>query len=633
MYGFVRVAAVSPKVYIAQPQKNGEEILKVLNKTAENDTAIALFPELCISGYTCADLFFQDNLLKSVYRTLEDILESSVSLETVFIVGAPLWHKNRLYNCAVVCQKGDFLGVVPKSYIPNKKEFYEKRWFVEGKGIRDEEIEINGKKVPFGTDLLFRTYDFDFGVEVCEDLWTVIPPSLYQAASGALLFFNLSASNDLVAKYEYRRELVKTQSARCIGGYIYASAGVHESTTDVVYGGHCIIAENGAVLAENRRFEREGAVVYADIDVERLKFTRVSETSFADSETKSFRIVKTYKTKTLKNIDRFFDPHPFVPSNPAKRDERCEEIFAIQAAGLAKRVEHTGVKKVVLGLSGGLDSTLALLVCSECMNILGRSQKDILAVTMPGFGTTSRTHENAKSLAESLGVELREIDITKACMQHFEDIGHNPQVHDVTYENTQARERTQILMDLANKEGGLVVGTGDLSEIALGFSTYAGDHISMYNVNSGVPKTLVRYLIHWVASKSDEKTSKILEDIISTPVSPELMPKGENEEIVQKTEDIIGPYELHDFFLYHMVKYGANPKKILYLAVRAFDGIYDKETIKSWLRLFVKRFFANQFKRSCMPDGPKVGTIALSPRGDWRMPSDAKADEWLRELE
>ncbi len=632
MYGFLRVAAASPKVWVGSVEKNVQEIVRLVFEAEKNSTSILVFPELSLTSYSASDLFFQKVINSEVKKGLKYILEKTKELNIIFIVGAPILFKNRLYNGAFVCQKGEVLGVVPKKYLPTYREFYEKRWFVSGKDIKNESLKILDKVVPFGLDILFETDETVFGVEICEDLWAVTPPSLYQSIAGAQIIFNLSASNEYVGKYEYRRELVKTQSARCIAAYVYASSGVYESTTDLVYGGHLIIAENGTVLSENKRFQRESQIVYSDIDVEKLKYTRVSETSFKDEDIEKFRFVKTYDTNKLTDIKRFIDPHPFVPSNPALRDSRCEEIFNIQTAGLAKRVEHIGNPKLIIGISGGLDSTLALLVCVKTMRLLKMDIKNIIAVTMPGFGTTIRTYKNAKALCRHLGVDFREIDIKDAVLEHFKDIEHDPKSHDVTYENAQARERTQILMDIANKEGGIVVGTGDLSEIALGFSTYNADHISMYNVNASVPKTLVRYVIEWAASKMDDKVANILKDIISTPVSPELLPSKE-EKIEQKTEEIIGPYELHDFFLYHFFKYGAEPKKIVYLAKIAFGQKYEKETIKKWLKVFIKRFFANQFKRSCMPDGPKVGTISLSPRGDWRMPSDAVAEDWVKELD
>jgi len=631
VHGFLRVAAISPKVWVEDIKKNSQEIKTLIFEADKKDVAIAVFPELCLTSYTAADLFYQKISNDLVLKNLKDILTSTKNLDIVYILGAPFLFKNRLYNCAFVCQKGEILGIVPKSYLPTYKEFYEKRWFVSGKDIRDKSVELFSKKISFGVDLLFRHKELLFGIEICEDLWSVIPPSFYQSIAGANMIFNLSASNEYVGKYEYRKELVKTQSARCVAGYIYASSGVYESTTDLVYGGHLIIAENGTILKENSRFQRDSQIITADIDIERLIYTRINETSYKDSEILDFKEIKIESLKSIKKLDRFIDPYPFVPSDPQAKNRRCEEIFNIQSAGLAKRVEHIGDPKLILGISGGLDSTLALLVCIWTMDLLKRDRKDIIAITMPGFGTTSRTYENAKNLCRLLGVDFKEIDIKEAVLEHFKEIGHDPKIHDITYENAQARERTQILMDIANKEGGLVVGTADLSEIALGFSTYNADHMSMYNVNASVPKTLVRYVIKWVASKMEKEVSEILIDIANTPVSPELLPKRD-EEIAQKTEEIIGPYELHDFFLYHMIKYGAKPSKILFLAKLAFKKSYDEKTIKKWLKVFIKRFFANQFKRSCMPDGPKVGTISLSPRGDWRMPSDACANEWLKDL-
>ncbi|WP_345741179.1 NAD(+) synthase [Nitrosophilus kaiyonis] len=632
MYGFTRVAAISPRVWVADIEKNSSEIIDLIFKAEEKNISIAVFPELSLTSYSAADLFFQDILIENVYQHLNSILKKTKDLNIVFILGAPAIYKNRLYNCAFVCQKGEILGVVPKSYLPTYKEFYEKRWFVSGKNIKSSFLDFFDKEIPFGVDLLFHYKDILFGVEICEDLWSVIPPSLHYAQAGANLIFNLSASNEYVGKYEYRRELVKTQSARIVGGYIYASSGVGESTTDLVYGGHLIIGENGTILNENSRFQRESQIITADIDIQKLNFIRISETSYKDSVIENFRVINLNQLNKIDTLNRYIDPHPFVPSNPNVIDKRCQEIFNIQSAGLAKRVEHIGNPKLILGISGGLDSTLALLVCIKTCELLNKDFKDIIAITMPGFGTTSRTYENAKKLCEYFSVDFREIDIKDAVLEHFKEIGHDPNIHDITYENAQARERTQILMDIANKEGGIVVGTGDLSEIALGFSTYNADHISMYNVNASVPKTLIRYVINWVASNMEKKVADILIDIINTPVSPELLPK-KDEEITQKTENIIGPYELHDFFLYHMIKYGATPIKIEFLANIAFEDRYDEKTIRKWLKVFIKRFFVNQFKRSCMPDGPKVGSISLSPRGDWRMPSDAVVSEWIKDLE
>ena len=628
MYGFIRVASATHKMRVADIDYNTEEIIKIVKEAQKKDVAIAVFPELSITGYTCKDLFFQNALHQKVLKAIEEIKNKTKELNIIFIIGAPLWHKNRLYNCALILQRGEILGAVPKSFLPEHKEFYEKRWFTEGRDIKNETIEINREKIPFGVDLIFNK-EAPFGVEICEDLWTTIPPSSYQAINGAIMHFNLSASDEIVGKHEYREALVSQQSARNISAYIYSSSGVFESTTDVVYSGDLLIAENGVILKKGERFKRDSQLITADIDIEYLKYYRKIETSYEDNKPKEVRVIETKELNQIKTLKRFIDPHPFVPKNKAKREQRCKEIFSIQTAGLAKRIEHIGEPKIVLGISGGLDSTLALLVADKTMKLLKRDSKDIIAVTMPGFGTTSRTHKNAVNLCKKLKVTFKEIPIKEAVLQHFKDIGQDPKICDVTYENAQARERTQILFDLANKENGIVLGTGDLSEIALGFATYGGDHLSMYNVNASIPKTLIRYVIEWVA-ESNEKIRNILKDIINTPVSPELLPE-KNDKISQKTEEIIGPYELHDFFLFHMIKYGAEPKKILFLAKHAFKN-YDEKTILKWLKVFIKRFFINQFKRSCSPDGPKVGSISLSPRGDWKMPSDASMRVWMEDL-
>ncbi len=628
MYGFIRVASATHKMRVADIDYNTEEIIKIVKEAQKKDVAIAVFPELSITGYTCKDLFFQNALHQKVLKAIEEIKNKTKELNIIFIIGAPLWHKNRLYNCALILQRGEILGAVPKSFLPEHKEFYEKRWFTEGRDIKNETIEINREKIPFGVDLIFNK-EAPFGVEICEDLWTTIPPSSYQAINGAIMHFNLSASDEIVGKHEYREALVSQQSARNISAYIYSSSGVFESTTDVVYSGDLLIAENGVILKKGERFKRDSQLITADIDIEYLKYYRKIETSYEDNKPKEVRVIETKELNQIKTLKRFIDPHPFVPKNKAKREQRCKEIFSIQTAGLAKRIEHIGEPKIVLGISGGLDSTLALLVADKTMKLLKRDSKDIIAVTMPGFGTTSRTYKNAVNLCKKLKVTFKEIPIKEAVLQHFKDIGQDPKICDVTYENAQARERTQILFDLANKENGIVLGTGDLSEIALGFATYGGDHLSMYNVNASIPKTLIRYVIEWVA-ESNEKIRNILKDIINTPVSPELLPE-KNDKISQKTEEIIGPYELHDFFLFHMIKYGAEPKKILFLAKHAFKN-YDEKTILKWLKVFIKRFFINQFKRSCSPDGPKVGSISLSPRGDWKMPSDASMRVWMEDL-
>ncbi len=630
MHGFYRVAAAVPETRVADIGFNLARIKELVREADRASAALVVFPELSITSYTCADLFQQTRLIRRALSAVAELADFAKKMDIAIVVGAPLLHKSRLYNCAFVIQKGEIRGIVPKTYNPNYREFYEKRWFTSGKKFKNESVRVGKAEIPFGRNLVFECDDnFKFAVEICEDLWNVIPPSSYHAISGATVIANLSASNELVAKSDYRRDLVKQQSARCIAGYVYSSAGVGESTTDLVYSGHSMIAENGIMLAENGRFQRKGEILFADIDCERLAYTRFSSSSFSDNELpEKYTFIRMGKPAEPDPIFREIDAHPFVPSNPARRDERCHEIFNIQATGLAKRLEHTNSAKAVIGISGGLDSTLALLVSMEAMKLLGRKNKDIVAITMPGFGTTGRTYRNAVALCRISGTELREIDIKAACKDHFKEIKHNPKVHDVTYENVQARERTQILMDIANKEKGIVVGTGDLSEIALGWSTYNADHMSMYAVNCGVPKTLIRYLIGWVAENSGTELRKILHDIIDTPVSPELLPHNGDGKIVQKTEDIIGPYEVHDFFLYHTVKYGASPEKILYLADIAFKGKYKKSRLSDIQKIFIRRFFSQQFKRSCIPDGPKVGTISLSPRGDWRMPSDASAESF-----
>lgn len=636
MFGFYRIAAAVPEMRVADFKYNSDVIVSLVKEADENNVALTVFPELSITGYTCADLFHQSVLIDSTSSSIRMIAEATKNTTVIFVVGAPVYYRNKLYNCGVVIQSGRILGVVPKVFNPNYREFYEKRWFASAKGLTNDSVKINKEVVPFGTNLIFE-YDryFSFAIELCEDLWTVIPPSSYHAIAGATVCINLSASNELVAKSEYRRLLINQQSARCIGAYAYASSGVNESTTDLVFGGHALIAENGGILEENERFEEGSSLIYSDIDCERLFYIRISESLFSDLDLPAEQVYDYVKISTINHIDslkRYVNKHPFVPSNQAERNKRCDEIFNIQSAGLAKRFRYTKVKKAVIGISGGLDSALALLVIAEAFRKLDKDLKDIIAVTMPGFGTTDRTYTNACEMCSKIGVDLREISIKDACLQHFKDIGHDPDDHSTTFENVQARERTQLLMDIANMECGLVIGTGDLSEIALGWSTYNGDHMSMYAVNCSVPKTLVRYIIQWVADNSDDELKHTLEDIIVTPVSPELLSNRRDAEITQVTEDIIGPFELHDFFLYHIVKYGAAPDKVAFLAEKAFDGKYDTATIKKWLALFVRRFFEQQFKRSCIPDGPKVGTISLSPRGDWRMPSDAVVQAWLDKI-
>ncbi|MDD3886329.1 MAG: NAD(+) synthase [Victivallaceae bacterium] len=634
MFGFYRLAAAVPELRVADPDFNAEKIVELWKQAGSQGVDAVVFPELAVTGYSCRDLFFQERLHNAAHNAAARLIAATAGSRAVMVFGMPLRYGEALYNTAFVAQNGKLMGIVPKTLLPNYREFYEKRQFKSGRDLCGIEYEFDGEKVPFGVDLVFEAgRGFCFGVEICEDMWGVLPPSSYLALAGARAIFNLSAGTELAAKAAYRRELVAQQSARCLSAYVLASAGVHESTTDAVFSGHAIIAENGRVDVENTRFDRAGSLITADIDFERLGAARLSESSFNDNhlpEGLAFRRVRIDEVAGSPDFSYAVNPQrPFVPESAPDRDARCAEIFAIQCAGLAKRVEHTHAGKLVLGISGGLDSTLALLVSTECCRLLGRPDSDVVCVTMPGFGTSGRTYRNAVALCRKQGVTLREIDIRKACFTHFADIGHDPAELDVTYENVQARERTKIMMDLANKLGGIVVGTGDLSEIALGWSTYNGDHMSMYAVNSSVPKTLIRFLIDNVASRSDKELAALLRDVIDTPVSPELLPADSSGDVAQKTEELVGPYELHDYFLYHFLKYGADPDKLAALARHAFAGRFDGATVDRWLKVFLQRFFRQQFKRSCMPDGPKVGTIALSPRGDWRMPSDASCAAWL----
>jgi len=645
-FGFIKVASASPVLKVANTDYNICEIEKLMWEADARGARIIAFPELCITGYTCNDLFLQKQLLERAKGALFELSSKTKDLDILAVVSLPLLIDQRLYDCAAVIQRGQILGIVPKIFLPNYKEFYEKRWFTSGYEISREasEIRLWSRTIPFG-NLLFKNeeYDITLGIEICEDLWATIPPSSYLALSGANIIVNPSASNELVAKAEYRRKLIEQQSARCISGYIYAGAGIYESSTDLVFSGHCLIAENGIILEESKRFNRGNTIIYSEIDVDRLSAERQFNKTFADNydmetDRRRFKVVEFEFTRKLiadaDNFDRKVHPYPFVPSDPDTVDRRCEEIFNIQTAGLAKRIEHTGAKKAVIGISGGLDSTLALLVTVKTFDLLGISRQNIEAITMPGFGTTDMTYNNAVELMKLLNVNMREIDIKPACLQHMKDIGHDPEVHDITYENLQARERTQILMDIANKVEGLVVGTGDLSELALGWATYNGDHMSMYSVNCGVPKTLVRFLVKWIADNVvEENTRKVLYKIIDTPISPELLPPDEQGRIRQKTEDKVGPYELHDFFLFYVVRYGMAPRKVLFLANMAFKDKYEPKTIRMWLKKFYHRFFSQQFKRSALPDGPKVGSISLSPRGDWRMPSDADSAIWIKDLE
>ena len=646
-FGFLKVAAAVPHVRVGDCDFNTERIAAMAEEAAQRGVEIVAFPELAVTAYTCADLLLhppllagclqQPALLDAADEALARLVKATRKLPLVIIAGAPLRHGSTLYNCAVVFTQGRVLGVVPKTYIPDYTEFYENRWFASGAGISEETISVAEQSADFGADLTFGINGTEFGVEICEDLWTAIPPSSHLALNGAKVIFNLSASPESVGKHAYLRQLVAQQSARTLAGYVYCSAGFGESSTDLVFAGNGIVAENGRILRESERFRLEEQLVVADIDIQRLEFERRRNTSFrmhegaAENTVIEMEVPEGLRAAAL---DRDIDPMPFVPQDETHRSERCEEIFQIQSHGLAKRLVHTRCEKAVIGISGGLDSTLALLVTVRTFDKLGLDRAGIIGITMPGFGTTDRTYNNALELMRGLGVTIREIPIRDACTQHFSDIGLDPEDRSAAYENSQARERTQILMDVANMEGGLVVGTGDLSELALGWATYNGDQMSMYGVNASVPKTLVRHLVKWVAdTESDMAARATLLDVIDTPVSPELLPADKEGKIAQKTEDLVGPYELHDFFLYNFIRAGYGPAKILFLAEQAFHGSYDRATILKWLTVFFRRFFSQQFKRSAMPDGPKVGSAALSPRGDWRMPSDASAAVWLKELE
>ncbi|MBE0575358.1 MAG: NAD(+) synthase [Desulfuromonadales bacterium] len=637
--GMIRVAAVSPALKVADVAFNLAAIEEATLLAADQGAQLVVFPELALTGYSCGDLFYQQSLLEAVRDGLKTLTTLSDQTGMILIVGAPVRQSGRLFNAAIVMSHGRICGVVPKTYLPNTQEFYEERWFSSAADLVDDQLTWLDETPPFGTDLLFDVDgmpDCLFGIEICEDGWVANPPSGGMAVAGATLLINLSASPEILGKCSYRRALVESQSARCLAAYVYASAGPGESSTDLVFSGHSLVAENGQILAETQRFQFTSQMAIADIDIQHLVHERLRNNSYAASQADQdyllvpVEVAERPAIKLLRPIAR----SPFVPADVAERQGRCEEIFAIQTTGLMKRLMHTDSQKVVLGISGGLDSTLALLVTVKAFDRLKRSRDNIVAITMPGFGTTDRTRGNAEVLAGELGVKFRTISIDAAVYQHFTDIGQNPEIHDITYENSQARERTQILMDLANQLGGLVVGTGDLSELALGWSTYNGDHMSMYGVNSSVPKTLVRYLIEWCAeAEFSGRTAEVLHDVCATPVSPELLPPGADGGISQITEEHVGPYELHDFFLFQVVRNQFAPRKILDLAFRAFAGDYSQAEILKWLKLFYRRFFAQQFKRSCLPDGPKVGSVSLSPRGDWRMPSDASAALWLAELE
>ncbi len=631
--GFVRVACAGLETKLADTRANTDSIISLMKEAAEKHVKVVVFPELSITGYTCGDLFFQDTLLRESEESLERIVETSKDIDGLFAVGLPVMYRGKLYNCAAVVSRGEILGIVPKMYLPNDHEFYERRQFTPGFFEMDA-IDIAGQKTVIGAGQLFYTDSVKglvIGVEICEDLWVAMPPSIRQAMAGANMILNLSASNEVAGKSAYRRDLVSGQSARLYAAYLYASSGAGESTSDLVFSGHNIIASNGRILREEHL--RDNALMATEVDVDALLSYRRGSTTFETYKDEGF--VESEFTLEQEEVELSYEIRrtPFVPATDASRAERCKEIFDIQARGLAARLRFIHASNVVIGISGGLDSTLALLVVKRAYEMLGLEKSGIKAITMPGFGTTDRTYNNAVKLVSEIGATLLEIPIRYAVTVHFKDIGQDINVHDVTYENGQARERTQILMDYANKVGGIVIGTGDLSELALGWATYNGDHMSMYGVNASVPKTLVRYLVKFVADESEGEYADVLYDILDTPVSPELVPADENGEIAQKTEDIVGPYELHDFFLYYVVRMGFAPKKVYKLAKHAFKGAYTDETILKWLKNFYRRFFSQQFKRNCLPDGPKVGTVSLSPRGDWRMPADAYANIWLKELE
>lgn len=660
-YGYVKVASAIPSVRVGDVAYNVEQIENLVIQAEGKGVEVIVFPELSLTGYTCQDLFRQQLLLDRVEQGVMRLMDFTRKLDVIAIVGAPIPVGNLLLNCAVVIQKGHVLGMVPKFYLPNYSEFYEKRWFASAQDLRDMELRYAGNVVNMTADIqLFRTADgVLFGIEICEDVWAPAPPSNKLALAGADIVFNLSASDELIGKHDYLKSLLSQQSARTMTGYVYSSCGFGESTQDVVYGGNAMIYENGKLLAEAARFSLEPQMMMTQIDVEKLRSERRGNSTYVNAQRnvkfslldKQFgiRIIDAFPKEMEREfkLERTVSPHPFIPAME-DMEVSCEEIFNIQVMGLVKRLVHTHAETAVIGISGGLDSTLALLVCVKAFDKLKRSRKGIVGVTMPGFGTTGRTYNNAMELMRSLGITVKEVSIVDAVTQHFEDINHDISVHDVTYENSQARERTQVLMDMANKLNGMVVGTGDLSELALGWATYNGDHMSMYGVNASVPKTLIRYLVNYVAQREvDDQSAQTLQDIINTPISPELIPADEKGNIQQKTEDLVGPYELHDFFLYYFLRFGFSPKKIFMLAKNAFienkskrvklgpndPETYDEETIKKWLRVFVRRFFSQQFKRSCLPDGPKVGSVSLSPRGDWRMPSDAMAAMWMQDAE
>ena len=627
-YGYIKVGAFVNKLHLGNPKENAKEIIKGITEGIKKEVAILLTPELSLTGYTCGDMFLQDKLLKESLSALEKIKTATKDKDITVLVGIPLEIDNELYNCATVLENGKILGVIPKTFIPNYNEFYEARWFSSSKNLKRNKINLLGEEVPVSTNLLFRENEICFAVEICEDLWTVNTPSNSHAQAGANIIFNLSSSNEGIGKHEYRKNLVSMQSAKTISAYIYASSGPGESSSDILFGGASMIYENGSLLAENKRFTFENNLITADIDIKKLQNDRLKNKSYmANAKLEEYLTVPVF-LKDSKKLERVYKEYPFVPSNILERKKRSEEILDIASTALARRLMTLNYPKCVIGMSGGLDSTLAFLIIIRALKKLNRDATDILGITMPGFGTTSRTYDNACNLVKEYGGVLKEISIKEACLVHLKDIGLDENDRSVAYENAQARERTQILMDVANKENGIVIGTGDLSELALGWCTYNGDHMSMYAVNSSIPKTLVRYLVEYVKEEETGKKKEILEDILNTPISPELLPPDKLGNMLQKTESTIGPYVLHDFFLYHFLRYGAEPKKLLYIAINTFKDTFTKEEIKKWLKVFLNRFFTQQFKRNCIPDGVKVGSISLSPRGDLRMPSDMDKTIW-----
>lgn len=639
-YGFVRIGSAVPIVEVANCKYNVENIYKLIKEAESNNIAILNFPELCITGYTCADLFHQTTLIEEAEKQICRLLELTKDVDMLITVGTPIMVKGKLYNCALVMFKGKILNIYSKTYIPNKNEFYEKRWFYEGNEYDVISICYCNQHVIISNNVLIQhkyMSDLIIGIEICEDLWSPIPPSTYQTLAGAAVILNLSASNDLIGKSDYRKEIVKSQSSKSICAYIYTSAGFGESSTDLVFGGHCLIYESGTLLKENSKYNLNNQLMYEDIDLEKIVANRVRSTSFFDCSninSKEFKYVNFDVEIKDSKLEREIDAYPFIPKDVKTINERCNEIFNIQIMGLSKRIKHINAKSMVVGISGGLDSTLALLVCAKTCDLLGLNRKSIIAVTMPGFGTTDRTYNNAVNMIKSLGATFREISIKEAVIGHFNDLNHDINNKNVVYENSQARERTQILMDVANQESGLVIGTGDLSELVLGWATYNGDQMSMYGVNASIPKTLIKYVVRWIAEyEFKDSIREVLLDVVNTPVSPELLPPDVNGKIAQKTEELVGPYELHDFFIYNVLRFGYEPEKIYYIGCKAFKDKYSNQTILKWLRNFYYRFFAQQYKRTCMPDGPKVGTISLSPRGDLRMPTDASSKIWLEQLD